>query len=135
MGRVGHENLRALMVFVVLMVGTNNHKTCQLTVCSGKRIESELAQTCYVGQCLLHVVVSLKRALACLCRLKRVERGESRHCGSLFIDYRIVFHCAAAQRIESVVHTEIVFAVVCVMPHHCELVALRNLRVGFSTCA
>ena len=104
-------------------------------MCSGKRIEGELAQTCYLSQCLLHVVVCLECALACLCRLKRVQACESRHCRNLFVDYRIVFHCAAAQRIESVVNAEIVFTVIGVVAYYCELVAFRQFGIGLSACA
>ena len=43
MGRVGDEHLRALVVAAALVVGTDNHQSCQFTVGSCTRVERELA--------------------------------------------------------------------------------------------
>ena len=48
---------------------------------------------------------------------------ELRHISHLLVDDGIIFHSAAAQRIEPVVHAEIVLAVVGIVAHYGHLVA------------
>ena len=50
-------------------------------------------------------------------------------CSHLLIDLRVIFHCARAQRIESVVYTEVVATHVGIMAHHCQFVAFGQLCI------
>ena len=128
--RVGNNHLGAFRVVVCLMVGTNNHQTRKLALRSGKGIEGKLVQTRYFGECLLQSVQCGQRALAGVGRLCGVQIGEGRHGRNLFVDNRIVLHCAAAQWIKAVVYAEVVAAVVGVMPHHSHFVAFGKLCIA-----
>ena len=93
-------------------------------MCSGIRIERKLGETADVGESLLQVVVELESSLRCGLVLKGMQSGELRHGCDLLVDFRIVFHCAASQRIISGIHTEILVGEVGEMTHN---VKFRNL--------
>ena len=127
--RVGHNHLGALGVAPALVIASYYHQPGELSVCAGKRVEREFGQSGNLRQCPLQSVVHLEGSPACLRRLQRVQVGEAGHGRHLFVDARVVFHCAAAERIEPVVHSEVVFAMVGIMAHNRELVAFGQLGV------
>ena len=86
------------------MVAADEHEAGELPVCSCARLEGEMGHACDCGKSLVHSFIYL---LGALCRLERMDTGESRHCRDLLVDLRIVLHCAAAERIEAGIHTEV----------------------------
>ena len=92
--RIGHYYLCAGMVAPAVMVGAYDHKTCQLAVRAGKRVEREFRHAADFGQGALQSPVSLKRTLSCLGGGVGVKRS---HCGQrahFFVDFRVVLHGA-----------------------------------------
>ena len=94
MGRVGDDDACALVVATAHVIGSDGHEACQLTVGTGKRIESELLHASDFGKRLLQVVVNLKRALHCAHVLQRVKMREVAVHGDFLVEFRIIFHCA-----------------------------------------
>ena len=45
MGGVGNEHFRTLLVATAHVIGTDDHQTCELTMCTGAGIQRELAET------------------------------------------------------------------------------------------
>ena len=94
MSRVGYNHLDALVVVAALMVASDYHQTCQLTVSAGTGIECEVTESGYLRQHLLQPVFRFERSLDAILRLQRVQVGEVMVCGCLLVDGRIVLHCA-----------------------------------------
>ena len=124
--RVWHYHLGALRVAAPLVVAAYYHQARKLSVRPGEGVERELGQPGYFRQCALQPVVGFERPLAGVCRLQRVQVGKLRHGRHFLVDGRVVLHRAAAQRVEAVVHAEVVLAVVGVVAHYGHLVALRQ---------
>ena len=123
-GTVGHYHFRAFRITAFGVVAAYYHQTGQLAMGTGKGIQGELLQTRKGGQTLLQVVVHGQRTLTGAVGLQGVQVAETGHVGGLLVDHGVVLHRAAAQRIESVVHTEVVAAVVGVVAYHGHLVTL-----------
>ena len=64
-----------------------------------------------------------------LCRLQGVQSGKGLHRSNLFVDDGVILHGTRAQRIETVVDTEIVVAEIGIVAHHRHLVTLRKLSL------
>ena len=107
---------------------TDDHKASEFSVCSGKRIKSELGHTGDGRESRSKILVQMERSLHRRSRLKRMQAGKCRHCSYFFIDLRIVFHCAASERIESGIHTEVHLRKVGVMTHHIKFAYARKSR-------
>ena len=58
-----------------------------------------------------------------------MQLGKGTQGSHLFVDNRIIFHGARTKRIKPVVNTKIVGAVIGVVAHHSELIALRKSSV------
>ena len=130
--RVRNDNLHTFLVAAALMVCPDDHESCEFSVCSREGVESEFAETSDSGELFLQCIVNVECTLYGVFRLHWVQCGELRHVSHLFIYHGIVFHCTAAERIESVVHAEIVFAVVSIVSYHCHLVAFRQSSIFLS---
>ena len=118
------------------MVLTDDHQTCQLTMSTSERIESELSHSRNCRKGMSQFLIDTEDALNGLGRLERVDARESRHGRDLLVDLWIVFHRAASERIESRIHTEVHLRKVGVMTHHVQFTHLRqcrSLRTG-QTC-
>ena len=128
-GRVGDNHLGALLVAAASVVCSNDHESCQLSMSACEGVERELTHARQFAQHALKTVVHLQRSLACLCRLKRMERHILAHSGYFLVDDGVVLHRARAERIEPVVHSEVVAAEVGVVANNGQFVALRHLRI------
>ena len=84
------------------------------------------------SQTLAQSVVGLLCAPDGVGGLQGMEVGKSRHGGYFLIDFGIILHGAAAKRIEAVVNTEVVAAVVGVVPYYRKLINLGQLGVLLS---
>ena len=124
MSRVGDEHFRASGVASALVIGADNHQSGEFAMSARTRVQREFAEPGELCQRLLQVVIEHQRRLASLGRLQRMQVGKRLQGGNLLVDDGIVFHRARPERIETVVHTEVVVAEVGVMAHHRELVAL-----------
>ena len=131
--RVRHDDLRTLHVAATLVILADNHQSYELSVCTCKRVQCEVGETGNFRESLTQSVVHLDSSLHRLNGLQRMQMCESRHCGNLLVDGRVILHGAAAERIESVVYAEVVTAVVSVMAHHGHLVTLRQFGVILAT--
>ena len=94
-------------------------------MCARKGIEREICHPREFGERLLEIVFHFQRTLACLYRLQGVQTGKLGQVGHLLVDAGIVFHRTTAQWVETIVHPEVVAAVVSVMTHHRKFIALR----------
>ena len=61
---VGHDNLHALRLATLLMIGTDNHQSGEFTVSTRIRIEGELAQSGKGSERFLQLVIHLEGTLA-----------------------------------------------------------------------
>ena len=128
MRAVGHDNLGALLVATAHVIAADNHKACELAVCTGKGVEREFAHASQFGKTHLQVVVNLQSAIDCSHGLQGMQTGEvgmSRH---VFVDLGIVLHRTRTQGIETGVDTKVVVAHVGVVTHHGEFVNLGQRR-------
>ena len=69
MGRVGHDDFLPFGVAALLVVGRDDHQTCQLSVCPGVGVECDIGHAGDGGQCTLYTVFCLQCALHSLSRL------------------------------------------------------------------
>ena len=90
---------------------------------SGTRIERELSETGEGTELLLQLVIDVQCPLAGVGGLHGVLACKLLQGGEFFIDDRIVFHRAAAQRIETIVHTEVIMRKVRIMTYDGHFVA------------
>ena len=97
-----------------------------------KRVEREVRHASDGGKRAVEAVVQFERALHRAVGLQRMHVAESRHSRNFLVDFRVVFHRAAAQRVEARVDTEIHIRQVGVVAHHVEFAHLRqfSLRVA-----
>ena len=61
-----------------------------------------------------------------------MEPCEGWHRGNLFVDDGVVLHSTATERVEAVVHAEVVVTVVGIMSDYRQLVTLRQLSVALT---
>ena len=127
-GGVGDDNAGALAVASALVVRTYYHKSREFSVSSCARAQREVTHTREGAKHLTHAAVKLQGSLAGFFRLQRVQSYEGRMCRHLFVDNGVVLHSTAAQRIEAVIHSEVVLAVVSIVTHHRQFVALGKFR-------
>ena len=62
-----------------------------------------------------------------------MERSKLRQRSHFLVDLRVILHRAGTQRIETVVHAEVISREIGVMPDNGHLVALRQLCVFLTT--
>ena len=127
--RVWHDDLGALHLSVGLMISADNHQSGKLTVSASAWLEGEVIETCESREALAQCVVSRECALCSLDRLERVKIIEARHCSHFFIYLRIIFHGAAAERIESIIHAKVVSTMVGVMSYYGLFIDLRQFSL------
>ena len=128
-GGVGHYDFCPLHVAAALVVGADNHQSCQLAMCPGKGVEGELGQACDGRQRPLQVVVDGQCALTCVQGLRRMYFCKLLPGGHFLVDVGVVLHCAAAKWVEAVVYSEVVAAHVGVVAHYGKLVAFGQVGV------
>ena len=128
-GGVRHDDLCPLHVAAALVVGTDNHQSCQLAMCPGKGVEGKLGQAGDGRQRPLQVVVDGQYALTGVRGLRRMGGCKFLPCGHFLIDVGVVLHCAATKWVEAVVHSEVVAAHVGVVAHYGKLVAFGQVGI------
>ena len=129
-GAVGHDYFRALAVAALVVVGAYDHESGQLAVGAGEGVEGELAEAADFAQRALQAPVGLEGTLGVDGVGCRVEAREAGHRGDSLVDFRVIFHCARAQRIEAAVDAEVVGRHACVVAHYCRLVDLGEVERG-----
>ena len=122
----------SLVISAGHVILTDDHQTGELTMGSGKRIQCKLRHTCNRRKCMSEVFIKTQNTLNCGCRLERMQPGESWHGCNLLVYLRIIFHCAASERIEARIHTEIHLGKIGVMTHHVKLTHLRKSWDGLA---
>ena len=127
---IGHDDLDALCVAAALVVGADDHQSRQLAVSPGEGVEGELSHARQGAERLLQAAIDAERTLHGGGRLQRMERGEGGQGCYLLVDDGVVFHRAAAKRVEAVVDAEVVGTVVGVVSDDGELVTLGQLGIG-----
>ena len=133
MCRVRNNNLCTLFVATAFMIQADYHQSCQLSMCSSKRIKSKVSQSGNLRKSLSKSIINFQCAFHCFSRLQRMQMCELWHCSYFLIYSRIVFHCATAQRIEAIVNTEVVATMICIMANHCHFITLRQLSIFLAT--
>ena len=128
-GGVGHYDFCPLHVAAAIVVGADNHQSCQLAVRPGKGVEGKLGQAGDDRQRLLEVVVHGQRALTCVQGLRRMSFCKLLPGGHFLVDVGVVLHCAATKWVEAVVHSEVVAAHVGVVAHYGKLVAFGQVGI------
>ena len=128
MCRVGHYDLCAFHVSPTLVICLNDHQSCKFAMRSGIRFKRKCGHSCYCLQCSRQHRAHRFGTLYRISRLKRVQICKLGHGCHLLVYRRIVFHCAAAKRIKTVVHAEVVGTVICIMAHDGKFIALRQMR-------
>ena len=126
---VRYDDLVTLCVASVCVVSLDQEKSGELTVSSGCRLECNSCHACDLAEEFLEVSDQLVCALYSVCRLERMQLGESRKSRHLLIDPRVVLHCAGAERIESVVDSVSSLSKSCVVSSHLVLRDLREMRL------
>ena len=132
MGGIGHDNLGALRVAARLVVTANDHQARKFAVGTCIRIKRELTKACYLGQCLLHVVIEFERALCgglILCGMKTCEAREGCH---LLVDFGIVLHRTTTQGIEARINAEVIIGHIRIVTTNGEFVHLGQLGSLFA---
>ena len=107
MGAVRDDYLRTGGIPAKKVIIADYHQAGELAVGSGAGIEREALHSGNGGECLLHLIVNLERALDCRLILKGMQALEGGHRGYLFVDFRVVLHSTAAQRVEAGINSEI----------------------------
>ena len=91
MGRVRHNDLGACHITKLLMICLDDHKSSQLSVCTGVGIEREARKAGNLSECALHLVIYLQTALHILHRRGRMAI-ESWEGTEFLVELRIVLH-------------------------------------------
>ena len=94
MGAVRHENLRALKIAILFMVGSHHHQPGPFAVRSGCRLQRNTVHAGDDFQVFLQFMHQLQRALDGFHWLIGVDIGEAVQTGGHLVDFRVVFHCA-----------------------------------------
>ena len=130
-GSVGNQDNRAvLLAFGEVLPG--DHHAQQLAVGAGGALERHRRHAGDNGQLGLHRPDHLERPLDILHRLLGVEAGEPLQPGHVIIDLRIVFHRAAAQRVQILVNMVIQNGQPGVMPDHLRFADLGQADIAFA---
>ena len=101
------NDLGTLMITACHVIATHHHQSGELSVSTGIRIECELSESGEIGQSVLKVPIQLESTLCCGCVLQRMKRSELRHSRHFLVDFRIILHGAASERIKTRVDTKI----------------------------
>ena len=128
-GRVGHDDQTALVVAAALVVLLDDHQARQLAMSTGEGLQRESMQARQLAQRAAEQRADGLSTAHGLGGLQRVEVLELRQGRHLLVELRVVLHRARPQRIEAVVHTEVVGRQVSIVAHHRHLVALGQLGV------
>ena len=104
-GGVRDDNLLSALVSSAFVISLDEKESCELTLCTGCRLECHVVHSCNLAEGFSQSVYHLCAALYSICRLERMDSGESRKRSHNLVDSRVVLHGAGAQRIESVVYT------------------------------
>ena len=129
MGTVGHDDLLTSEVATGTVVVVDDHQTRQLTMGTGIGFEGEVSQTREGTERLLQQDDEGSDTCHRGLRLQGVQILELRQSGHLLVDFGVVLHRTGAQGIEARIDTKVVVREVCVVTHHRQLVALRQLRL------
>ena len=114
------------------MVGPDNHQTCKLAVSACAWFQREVGHAGNGSQNFTQGAHCLFCSLSGRFGLKWVKVLESGTCSYLVVYLRIVFHGTRAQGITTVIHTEVVAAMVSIMSHYGELVTFGQVGLLFS---
>jgi hypothetical protein len=101
---VGDEHPQAARLGAVAVVGADHQRAGQLAVRAGRRLERNGRQSADLAQPFLQEVHQRQAALDGLRILQRVGEGEPRKARGVLVDFRVVFHRARAQRVETLIH-------------------------------
>ena len=135
MGRVGHDYLLALGITTLLVIVADNHQSGELSVSTGKGIQSEVSQSGKFGKRLLQVVFHLEGSLTAVCRLGGMEVGKLWEVGYFLIDAGIVLHRTTAEGIETIVDAKVVAAEICVVSYYGQFVTLGQFCIVLTALA
>ena len=102
--RVGDQNVLALIVAAIEVVGPCHQKAREFTVSARHRGERAACHACYLVQDFLQLPHQLDRTLNGGYRLQWMYLGESRNRRNLVVQLRVVLHRATAERVEVVVY-------------------------------
>ena len=89
------------------MIRMNHEHACQLTVCSGCRLQAYMLHTTYFFEVFLQFKHKLKAALRKSFRCVWMMLCESGKIGGFVVDLWIVFHRAGAKRVKIGVYAKV----------------------------
>ena len=98
--RIGDQDLVALFIFAVFMVGADHHYTGQFALRACCRLQGYRGEAGDLLQPFLQVIHDRQAALHHGGRLQRMRMCKTGQARGLFIDHRVVLHRARTQRVK-----------------------------------
>ena len=129
MRRVGNDDVRPLVVLAaVAEVRVEEHQPCELALAPRSGLKRHGIEAGHLEQDLLQVPLELEGALRGVILDERMELREPRQPDEPLVDPRVVFHRAAAERVEARVDPEVARRELREMAQHLRLGKLGQAR-------
>ena len=125
--RVGDDDLPPRLVLApFLEVGAEEHQPRQLALAPGRGLQRDRVEPRHLEQDVLQLPLELERALRGVVLDERMQVRESGQPDDALVDARVVFHRAAAERIEARVDAEVARRELREVAEHLRLGELRQ---------
>ena len=128
MAAVGHQDLIAVGIASLAVIGADHQDPGQLPLRAGGRLQRDRAHAGDLGQGGLELPEQLERALRHLVGRQRMERREAGQPGRPLVELGVELHRAGAQRVEASVDREVQLREVDVVAHDLGFVELGQAR-------
>ena len=123
-----HDLAPRLVLAPVREVRAEEHQPRQLALAPGRRLQRDGVEPGHLAQDLLQLPLELERALRRVVLDERMQVGEPGQPDEPLVDARVVFHRAAAERIEAGVDAEVARRELGEVAQHLRLGELRQAR-------
>ncbi len=126
---VGDDYFFTFLVAHFVEIASDDADSGVFTVSTGRRIERASRESADFSEHSLHFEHDLESSLCVRCRSFGVKFRELRVADKFFVYLRVVFHRAAAERIETVVKAVVVGRKSCVVADYIDFAEFRKVKV------
>ena len=103
-GGIGHDDLCSFQIAFFAMICLDQQKAGKFAMCAGCGLKRNRVHAGDLAEIFLQRVADYVAAFNGIGILQRVDAGEARKSRCFFVDLRIIFHCARAEGIKSVIY-------------------------------
>ena len=109
------------------MIGTDGHQSGKFAVCAGEWVKGEFSHSADFAERALQMPVKCEVPLRVVAR-SGVHVGKPWVGGHLLVDFRVIFHGARPERVETRVDAKVVGRHIVVVAHHGQFVGFGEVE-------